>query len=305
MLRIVLNRMNHRKLSKLSDLYFWAILALGIIYLASILWVFFQSSPGTLMLIVYLFDARKYGYSLESYGNLSQLWISLGLWLLSLALIWRALLAALKTVQMVRKTRMFVGGLKICSQTGKKVLFDSAGGEIFTAGLWSPKIYISKSLHKMHGSKELKAMVLHELNHAQSRDPLRTTVVGMVEKILPSFPGKTKLAGYFYTLVEVCADKKAEERLGTGLPLITALYKRLNWGDTAMLAGINFFSSQSERIGLLVGRKRLNKKMVLGVACSTGVGALVFAYLVTKVNFYSCPHLTLCLSAISSVLELH
>ena len=297
--------MNYRKLNKLSSLYFGAILAVGVTYWASISWIFLKTLPGTLMLMVYFLDSRKYGYGLESYGAMSQLWVSLGLWLLSLTLILRTLVAGLKMIRMIGKTRKFVGGLKIVSQTGKRVVFDSESGEIFTAGLWSPKIYVANGLRKMHTAKELRAMVMHEENHTQSKDPLRTALVMMIERSLPGFPWKAKLAGYFYTLVEVCADKKAEERLKNRRPLITALYKRLAVGSRAISAGIIFFNSHSERIGLLVGNRKLNKNVFFGMVYVTITGVAVFSYLVTQVNFYNCPHLAMCLSAITSVLELH
>lgn len=288
--------MNFSQLQRLSGLYFWTILTIGVTYSALIVWVFLKTFPGAVMLSVYL---------LESYGPTSQLWVSLGFWLVSVMLIGKILASGLKTLRVVAKTRMFVRALKIVSQKGNKVTFDSTSGEIFAAGFWHPKIFISNGLSKIHSASEIKAMVVHEENHVQLRDPLRTTLVMMVDKSLPGFPGKAKLVGYFYTLVEVCADKKAEEKLNTRLPLISALYKRMAIGNKATLAGISFFNSQSERISLLIGEKRFDKNIVWGVAYSTAVGVVVFSILATKLNFYDCPHLSLCLSAVTSVLELH
>jgi len=149
-------------------------------------------------------------------------------------------------------------------------------------------------------------MMVHEVNHAKSRDPLRTLIVMMIERSLPFFPGKEKFIKYFYTLVEVCADKRAEEKLKNRTPLVTALYKRLEKENRAVwMAGISFFNSQSERISLLVGKKELNKKLVFGLAGGTVVAVMMFSYLVTKANFYNCPHLSMCLSAIVSVLTIH
>lgn len=288
--------MNYGQLQRLSGMYFWTILAIGVTYSALIVWVFLETFPGAIMLLVYLLD---------SYGPTSQLWISLGFWLVSGMLIGKILASGIKTLRVVAKTRTFVRALKVISQKGNKVIFDSTSGEIFAAGFWHPKIFISNGLPKIHSANEIKAMVMHEENHVQLRDPLRITLVTMVDRSLPGFPGKAKLVGYFYTLVEVCADKKAEEKLNTRLPLISALYKRMAIGNKALLAGISFFNSQSERINLLIGKKMLNKNIVLGVAYSTVVGVVVFSILATQLNFYNCPHLSLCLSAITSVLELH
>lgn len=297
--------MNYRKLNRLSKLYFWAILTIGIVYFTSTSWIFVKSFPGALMLGVNILDSRKYGYSLESYGTISAMWVSLGLWLLSLILLWRSFAAGIGTLLMVGKTRRFTKGLKIVSQKGRRIVFESNMGEIFTAGIFIPKIYVANGLGQLHNRKEIKAMMVHEVNHAKSKDPLRTTMVMMIARALPGFPGKEKVTRYFHTLVEVCADKRAEEKLKNKLPLITALNKRLSVGNRALSAGINFFNSQSERIGLLVGQKKLNKNLVFGMVGGTVLSIIMFSYLVTEVKFYNCPHLSLCLSAITSVLELH
>lgn len=297
--------MNNRQLNRLSNLYFWTILMIGVAYLVTVVWLFLKSFPGAVMLLVYYLDSRKFGIGLESYGPVSQLWVSLGLWVLSVVLIWRTMFSCLKTVRMVGTTRSVISSLKVVSRVGNKVVFDSNLGEIFTAGFLDPKIYIANGLSKWHSSKEVEAMIAHEVNHAKSKDPLRTTLAMTIEGSLPVFPGKGRFIKYFYTLVEVCADKRAEEKLKNRTPLVAALYKRLEMGERSVSAGVSLFNSQSERINLLIGKKELNKNMVLGAICSTIVGVVIFSILATKYNFYNCPHLSLCLSAITSVLELH
>ena len=196
-------------------------------------------------------------------------------------------------------------GLRILSRTDNKVRFASASGEIFTAGMLHPIIYLANGLNKTHSNREMRAMMAHEENHVRMKDPLRTTMAMMVEKGLPSFPMKEKMFRYFITLTELCADKLAEERLADGLPLITALYKKLEMSNRSLSAGINYFNSQSERIGILVGKKKLNWGMNMGLTSGVMVGLLVFTYVITKSNFYNCPHLSLCLNALVSVLEIH
>ena len=202
-------------------------------------------------------------------------------------------------------TEKYVNGLKLLSRTGNKVRFDSASGEIFTAGMLHPTIYLASGLNKTHSNREMRAMMAHEENHVRMKDPLRTTLAMMVEKGLPSFPMKEKMFRYFMTLTELCADKSAEESLADGLPLITALYKKLQLSNRSLSAGINYFSSQSERIGILVGKKKLNWGMNMRLTSGVMVGLLVFTYVIIKSNFYSCPHLSLCLSALTSVLKIH
>jgi len=297
--------MNYRILNRLTSLYFGAVMAIGVIYLVLIGWMFVKTIPGTAMFLIYFLDSKRYGYDLASIGDMPWLWTSLGLWLLSLVLIWKTLLAGIKTVWKVMNTRKYVNGLKILSRTENKVRFDSASEEIFTAGMLYPKIYLASGLNKTHSAREIQAMIAHEENHARMKDPLRTTLVMMVGKGLPSFPMKEKMFRYFITLTELCADKSAEESLADGLPLVTALYKKLQKSNLSLSAGINYFNSQSERIGILVGKKKLNWGVNMGLMSGVMAGLLVFAYVITKSNFYNCPHLSLCLSALSSVLKIH
>lgn len=297
--------MNYQKLNRLSGLYFWVILTIGLLYFSSIVWLFFKTYAGTSMLAVYLFDSKKYGYSLEDFKIMPTLWVTLSFWLLSLLLILRTITSLIRTSKMILKTRNFILNLKILSRKNNKVIFDSDSGEIFTAGLFFPQIYIASGLRKLHTTKEVKAMLLHEQNHVKSKDPLKTSIVAMVSGSLPYFPGKPELIKHFYTLVEVSADKRAEERLKNKLPLVSALRKRLEIGNKMLSAGISYFNSQSERIGILVGVKKLNKNLVYAVGYVTVVGFLMFSYLATKIDFYNCPHLSLCWSSVASVMSLH
>ena len=297
--------MNYRVLNKLTSLYFVAVMAIGVIYLALIWWVFAKTISGTAMFLIYFLDSKRYGYDLASIGDMPWLWASLGLWLLSLVWLWKALVAGIKTVRKIMSTEKYVNGLKLLSRTGNKVRFDSASGEIFTAGMLHPTIYLVSGLNKTHSNREIQAMIAHEENHVRMKDPLRTTLVMMVGKSMPNFPMKEKMFRYFITLTELCADKSAEESLADGLPLITALYKKLKMSNRSFSAGINYFNSQSERIGILVGKKKLNWGVNLGLMSGVMAGLLVFAYVITKSNFYNCPHLSLCLSALTSVLEIH
>lgn len=297
--------MDYQKLNKLSSFYFWVIFAIGLLYLSSILWVFINTFSGTSMLAVYLFDSNKYGYSLENFKAMPILWVSLGFWLLSITLILKIVISLIKTSIMITKTRIYIENLNITASKKNRVVFDSDSGEIFTAGFLSPIIYMASGLRKLHTAKEVRAMLMHEQNHAKLRDPLRTTIVKMIFGGLPSFPGKSSLSKHFFTLIEVCADKRAEERLKNKLPLVTALSKRLEIGNKVLTAGINFFNTHSERICILVGAKKLNKNLVYGVGGIAVVSFLIFSFLATKVNFYNCPHLALCWASIGSVMSLH
>lgn len=297
--------MNYQKLNRLSSLYFWIILAIGLLYFSLVAWVFLKTFAGTSMLAIYIFDSKKYGYSLESFKFMPALWVSLGFWLLSLFLMLRMAVSVIRTSKMILKTRKFIARLKILSRKNNKVVFDSDSKEIFTAGFFSPHIYMASGLSKFYTSKEMKAILIHEQNHAKSKDPLRTTIVAMIAGSLPNFLGKSDLTKHFHTLIEVCADKSAEERLKNKLPLVTALSKRLEIGNKVLSAGINFFDSQSERIGILVGEKKLNKNLVYGVGYVAMLGLLMFSFLSTRINFYDCPHLSLCWSSTTSVMSLH
>src|SRR3989344_9212167 len=97
--------MNYRILNRLTSSYFGAVMAIGVIYLALIGWVFVKTVPGTIMFLIYFLDSKRYGYDLASIRDMPWLWTSFGLWLLSLVLIWKALVAGGKNARKAKKTR--------------------------------------------------------------------------------------------------------------------------------------------------------------------------------------------------------
>jgi len=205
----------------------------------------------------------------------------------------------------VVRTRQFIGSLKIVRIEPNKIIFNSVLGEIFTAGLLKPKIFVASGLSKLHTSREIEAMISHEERHVRSRDPLRTTVVSLLGKATPYFPLKEKIIRDFYILVEICADKSAEEKIEDKLPVITALYKRMGMEKGFISMGINYFNSQSERIAVLVGKKILSNKLTLGVLGVVAASLVFFVLAASRTELYTCPHLAECIANLGRIKVLH
>lgn len=297
--------MNFEKLDSFTNIVFGIILAIGLIFVSLVGLIFVKATPGALMFLIYLYDSLKGGFNLSEVGNLGFLMVTTGLWGISALMIGRMVVSVYKTYWTIIDTGKFIGSLRVVGRRGSIVCFNSERGEIFTAGIFQPKIFISNNLSKMHTDKEIRAMIAHEKQHVKTKDPLRTTLVVLVGKMLPEIPGKEKMIRFFNTLTEVCADREAETKMSDRLPVISALYKRLEMANSNILTGINFFSSQSERISILVGKSRLQKGGVWGLGAVLAVGVIILAGVVTKINFYDCSHLVNCLLSFSSAYNLH
>lgn len=297
--------MNFRKLNRLTSLYFWIMMAAGGMYLALLFWIMVRTTPGMVMLMIYLADSMKQGYLLTEVLGYRSLLLSVGLWWLSIYWLIKAARSVLVMTMNILKTGKLTHGLETIKETRKKVFFRSNLGEIFTAGLWKPKIYISSNLHKYHSEEEIRAMIAHEKRHVEAKDPLRTTLVRLFGNMTPNLPYKEEIIQYFYTLTEICADRRAEEKMGDKLPVVSALYKRLAMAGEKVTAGINFFNSQSERINILIGRRHLEKRKMFGLGAVILTGMAILTWSVSRLSFYDCAHLVNCLSSFSNAISLH
>ena len=297
--------MNYRSLDKLSNFYFAAIIAIGIIYLLTIGLILTRTTPGIIMLLVYLQDSYKFGYPLSNLSSYNQLISSSVLWALGIYFTGKVLVAIISTVKIILNTRRFISKLEIISSKNNKYIFKSSGGEVFTAGILNSRIYIADSLKIIHSKKEIRAILTHEQRHVLARDPLRTTLVSMITKALPNLPLKDKLIRNFNVLTEICADRLAQEKMLDSLPVVSALYKRLKMTEPRISASINFFSAQSERISILVGKQILSRRNMTWLASFTLFALMLGSYSILKTNFYTCPHLTNCITSVSSVLNFH
>lgn len=85
------------------------------------------------------------------------------------------------------------------------------GPEVFCFGYLKPKICISKNLVEILNAKELKAVLLHEIQHVRSYDPLKIFIVKYFNGVFFFLPGAKKLSCKYAVYSELSADEKASK----------------------------------------------------------------------------------------------
>lgn len=99
----------------------------------------------------------------------------------------------------------------------------------FTAGLWSPTIFLADELPDRVSAGELVTVVAHEAAHVARRDPLRLFLLRLLGCVLFWIPALRGLADDFADEAEVMADDAAAS--GHPLVLASAILALANWGD--------------------------------------------------------------------------
>ncbi len=81
----------------------------------------------------------------------------------------------------------------------------------FTAGLWSPQIYVSSSLELRLSQGELNCVIAHEAAHVARRDPLRLSAYRFLSCLLFWLPAFKGLAADIADEAEIQADATAAD----------------------------------------------------------------------------------------------
>ncbi len=103
------------------------------------------------------------------------------------------------------------------------VVVRSPSHEVFCSGTIRPTIYISLPIVHQVTSDELRAIIIHELSHLRSRDPLRILLSALMSRSMFFVPGLSSLIRHFLTDIELAADDRATERLRSTHSLSSAL----------------------------------------------------------------------------------
>lgn len=98
----------------------------------------------------------------------------------------------------------------------------------FTAGLWSPRIYLAEELSQRLTSEQLRAVVAHERAHLERRDPLRLFLLRTLACTLFWIPALRRLADDVADEAEILADDDAAR--GGPLVLASAILALASWG---------------------------------------------------------------------------
>lgn len=170
---------------------------------------------------------------------------------------------------------------------------------VFTTGLIAPKIYISTALLDELTEEELRCVLLHEIHHAERRDPLRLFVLHFIRNTLFFLPLIHYLGNIFYKTKELAADERAVAATGRAFDMATALLKMVKIGAVKRLytelvpAGVHVIDRKDlleERIkNLLEPDSRKTDRISRGPVVYTSLGIFVFLFIFT-LPIYSKVH---------------
>lgn len=302
--------MNYKKLNIFSNIYFVFLTLVGVIYSVFVFKLFIETAPGFVMLLIYFVDTLKHGYSLEKVDSLNLLLVTSSISVIAQYLIYRLIRATLIVYKQVISTQEFTRNLKITSINNNLVIVKNHSSKAFTSGLFHPRIHLPQKLNDSLSKDEISAIIFHETQHCKSFDPLKGVVINFINTSIPSFPFKKWIFGYQNVLAELTADAYAESRLKKRLPIVSALLKQYEDSSGLIYSAVGFSSSQSERIHILVGKKKIEIKtpllliLVIGATLFTGA-----VFMEGKRIFYSCPHINSCVKSVlvpnKSPLDIH
>lgn len=291
--------MNYKKLNIFSNIYFLFLTSVEVIYSVFLLKLFVETAPGFVMLLIYLVDILKHSYSFEKVDSLNLLLISSGISVLAQFLLYRLLKAILITYKKVNDTKDFTRNIKVLSVDGTLITVKTLSSKAFTSGLFHPRIHIPAKLRESLSKDEIEAIILHETQHTRAYDPLKGVIVNFFYKSIPGFPFKKWIFGYHSVLTELAADAYAESKLKKRLPIISALLKQYEEKTDLTYSTVGFSNSQSERIHILVGKKKIELKAPLMLTFIIGTTLLTGTLLMKeKQVFYNCPHINSCVNSI-------
>lgn len=130
----------------------------------------------------------------------------------------------------------------------------------FTAGVISPKIFVSSTMIEGLTKKEFTALLLHELYHLQNRDPLKILFCRILQKVFFFLPILKQLIVNYEISRELAADSCAVEKAGSSKHLATLFVKTISskQEDSAFRPSplaANFDEGLNQRLAKLVGKR--------------------------------------------------
>lgn len=288
--------MKLRQPDSISELFFRLTLLVGIIWGIFVVTAGSKIVPAMAMEIVFLIEAIKSGSGVEKIIMATQFWIDSGSFGLWIGMLWLLIDSTTVMIKKMMTTKHFLDHLWITKTSGKIMTVASNQSLLFTAGLIKPRIYLADSLLTTHTAMEIKAMLAHEENHVAKRHPLKLLLAKWAINFLPIFGIKKWLYESYLTSTEVAADSWAEVKIKTKLPIVSALYKleQMTLPSTEGLV-MSGFDSQSRRIEILVGQKKLEiKKPLLAYLSIVAIVAVLTITLNHSSIYFSCQHVVHC-----------
>lgn len=166
------------------------------------------------------------------------------------------------------RTYKYVKSLTVTEVTDRYIRIDSDEPLAFTYGLFHQQVYISNWYFEKLTADELEAVILHEESHVKSRDNLKKTITRWFQFTLPYISGKILNDLNWEKLSEAKADAYVVEKLGSKMPLLSAMLKISNatFSFNSKFS-LNYFFEDSgvSRVDFLTGKVslKINYKKIL------------------------------------------
>jgi len=129
-------------------------------------------------------------------------------------------------------------------------IFEDLRPMALTAGFLKPRVFLSTKLVDALDEKELRAVVLHELHHCDSRDPLKGLAISFITDLLFFLPISRFLKKTYALTSEMAADAHSVDLRADPLDLAASLLKVRKIGGPAVSW---FFDPANERVKRLLG----------------------------------------------------
>lgn len=277
------------------QLTFILIILVGTTYLSALAIFSQKIYSGFTMQFIYLFDAfilHKDSFtSLINHQDFLTQFSAGILWTYLLALV---LSGIFRLFKQAKSTTKYLNSLNITKTNLQYNVFNSREAIVFTAGFFRPGIYLSNKVITISTAEELLSIINHEKSHCHSFDPLKNLFIDFISYITPYFPGKGWFFGQYYTLVEIGCDTHSQVSSSNPDSLISALIK-IQESFQPENYRLSHFSAQSERIKILVGKKKLAiKSVLLSNLLMISILYISASYLSRTDFFYQCQHLVKC-----------
>ena len=167
------------------------------------------------------------------------------------------------------------------------------GPNLFVAGLWRPRLYISRGAMQMLDAEEMQAAIRHELAHAHGFDNLKQLVVRFC-----AFPALASLEKEWLRAAEIAADDRAAQDESQAADLASTLIKvgranaRLSLPELGMSLVPETDTPVSDRVRRLLewkpGRNHHGPRILLCLL-SLPIAAIVFnlAWLMSEMHRFT------------------
>ena len=281
--------------NKTSNLIFLVLVVFALIYLGSIAILAPRLVSSAVMQIVFLKDSQHIAPLIFWPNMIAALYT-----IYSVFLVLKALANALKKSL---KTSWYLRGL-ILTKGQNYFIYYSSDPLAFTAGYFSPNIYLSSALKTKCTKSELQAIIAHEYSHQSALDPLRTLVVTIIKDLLPPFPLKVEIFEHYFTAIEIDADQSALATTGR-LPLVSALSKILENSPSVYISA-SYFSGTKSSFKDLVGESKFSPRFsVLSTLLFIGIVSFSAFQMYHSNLFVECHHLVDCFYSLIKPVSIH